>query len=273
MLEPLFCSVQVNIQSPGLGVPGQVFMTNRSNSLFFSGFINVEQKQFDDALEAIDSRVFPDNDDIRDTAFVATAIERSFEDADYVNQLIEAEVLDQRFVDDVMMVDFTRGVFSDDRCSLLDLIPDVAPASRKGAKLKDAIRDAVKASKPKAGSPAAQFLANLEATKANKPIDYQAIIQKYTAACQGRPATEMLRDALKLRSLQRKIAFGGDGEVDEVGGTGNHPYLVFEFEETMAADQVRITANAAPGSVDEISLGSRLSPEDCTLVNEFVAPK
>ena len=100
-------------------------------------------------------------------------------------------------------------------------------------------------------------------------VNKLAAIRAYSK-CQARDAKSMVRDALKLRSLQRQLVFGGDGKLDEASGPGLRPYSVFEFEQTMPSDNVTVTETAAPDAVDKVRLGARFSPIDCTLVSDFV---
>jgi hypothetical protein len=58
-----------------------------------------------------------------DTIFKFTFVERSKADNMYVDELESRGVVDQDFVSDVLMIDFTRPIFSDTRCSLLQFAP------------------------------------------------------------------------------------------------------------------------------------------------------
>jgi hypothetical protein len=168
------------------------------------------------------------------------------------------------------MVDFTRPALSDDRCGLLALVPDLPPAERRAGPIRDAVLAAARATKPAAGSPAAELVRHLEAGK-TKPIDHIDTLSRYQQACQARPGADVTRDGLKLRSLQRQLVFGEDGKLDDAGGAGLHPYLVFEFAQTMPVDRVKVGPSAPPGAVDAVALGARFSPIDCSLVSSFVA--
>jgi hypothetical protein len=265
MLEPLFCTVQVNINNScgGSSIPGHMFASNR-NGLRASGK-SFSRTELDTALAAINSTVPDVGGTELTTPFMA--LEPSHEDESYLNALAQLGVLDQQLIQDVLMVDFTRPVMSDDRCALLGLVPDLTPANRKAAKIRDALIDAIQAESPAAGSPAAQLLLHLEANKAGTPRQHGTTLSTYAAKCQARDSKSMLRDALKLRSLQRKVAYNEVEDANE----GVHPFLVFEFQPSMPADDVSVTDSAAPDSVTEVALGARWSPTDCTLVSEFVA--
>ena len=270
MLEPLFCTIQVNINNSGgqSQVPSQVFASNRNG---ISGpSVSFQSTDLTTALSAIGSQVPGLGKQELTTPFMV--IEPSHEDESYLNQLVQLGVLDQQLIQDVLMVDFTRPVLSDDRCGLLTLVPDIKPDDRKPAKIRDAILDAVKAESPAAGSAAAQLVANLEANKAGTPVNHSNTLQKYSAACAARPATDVLRDALKMRSLERKTVFSQDGALDTNAGAGVHPYSVFEFEASMPADNVSISSGASIDAVDQVSKDARWNPNDCTLTNSFVAP-
>jgi hypothetical protein len=270
MLEPLFCTMQVNLNNSGgsSSIPSMLFSTTRSGLSGISGK-SFSQAELDAGLTAINSSV--DGVSGRELTTPFMVVERSHEDESYLNELVELKVLDQQLIADVLMVDFTRPTLSDDRCGLLSFVPDLAPADRKAAKIRDAIIKELEKEEPAANSPGAQLLAHLKASKAGTPKDHDKTINELGAKCEARTAATMVRDALKLRSLQRAVVFGGDGKADDASGAGVHPYLVFEFEGTMPTDDVRITSNAAADSVDTVRLTARWNPLDCTIANDFVA--
>ncbi len=262
MLEPLFCTVQVNINNSA----ALVFTSTRSGMSGPSP--SFDSADVDAALAAIGSQVPGVGGAELTTPLMAFQV--SHEDESYVNALVALAVIDAAFVQDVLMVDFTRPVFSDDRCALLALVPDLAPAERTASKIRDAVSAAIEAESPAAGSPAAQLLAHLK--DANQD-GHAATLATYTAACNGREPKTLLRDVLKVRSLHRQLAFSDDNKLDDAGGAGLHPFAVFEFAQTMAADNVRVSANPSAASVTEVALAARFSPVDCKLVSKFVATK
>lgn len=270
MLEPLFCTLQINLNNSGGGsqIPSMLFATTRSGMSGISGK-SFSKAELDAGLAAINSSV--DGVSGRELTTPFMVLERSHEEESYLNELVALKVLDQQLISDVLMVDFTRPVLSDDRCGLLSFVPDLAPADRKMAKIRDAIIKELEKQTPVAGSPAAQLLSHLKASKSSKPKDHDATLTAFGAKCEARTAATMVRDGLKLRSLQRQIVFGGDGKADTASGAGLHPYSVFEFEGTMPSDDVSITTNAAADSVDTVRLGARWNPLDCTIANDFVA--
>ncbi len=270
MLEPLFCTMQVNLNDSGgsSSIPSMLFSTTRSGIGGISGK-SFTKTELDAALLAINSSV--DGVTGRELTTPFMVLERSHEDESYLNELVTAKVIDQQLISDVLMVDFTRPVLSDDRCGLLSFVPDLAPADRKATKIRDAIIAELQKNEPAAGSPAAQLLAHLKASKSGTPKDHDATMAAYGTKCEARDSKSMVRDALKLRSLQRGIVFAADGKADDSSGSGVHPYSVFEFEGTMPTDDVRIVSNAAADSVDTVRPGARWNPNDCTLTSDFVA--
>src|SRR5688572_29881527 len=168
-------------------------------------------------------------------------LQPSHRDDRYLQELTTLGVLDQQLIQDLLMLDFPRPVRSDDRCSLLAFVPDLKPADRTKDKIRDALIDALKDETPAANSPAAQLLKHLEANKSGKPVAHATTLSTYSGKCNARDSKSMVRDALKLRSLQRKVAYNEVEDANE----GVHPFLVFEFQATMPADDVRVTDSAA----------------------------
>jgi len=270
MLEPMFCTVQLNINNHGgaiSSIPPQLFSSNRNG--FTAKGKRFARADLDALLAALGSEVPGVGGTELTTPFMV--LEPSHEDESYLGQLIALGVLDQQLVQDVMMVDFTRAVLSDDRCGLLSLVPDLAPADRTVGKIRDALIKAIEVDAPASGSPAAQLLGHLKANKAGTPVNHSDTLSRYAAACGARDQKATLNDALKLRSLQKQLVFADDGKLDDAGAVGLHPFSVFEFAQTMPADNVSVSsASVAPDSVDRVALGARFSPIDCTLVAQFV---
>ena len=121
-----------------------------------------------------------------------------------------------------------------------------SPADRTPDKIRDGLIAAIASSDPANGSPQAQLLSHLEASKAGTPHDHKQMLTNYAMACKSREPKALLRDVLKMRSLQRQLVYADDGKLDDASGTGLHPYAVFEFPQTMPVDNVKVTAHAAP---------------------------
>jgi hypothetical protein len=171
-----------------------------------------------------------------DTFFPMAFPHRSSIDSDYVNQLIQLGILDDELAKDVALVDFTRPIFSDDRCGLLDSVPSIPVAELTAAKLKEGLL--ANLASASAGSPEAELKKNLEATGG-----HDTVVQTFTDACTARPQKDMLTDILKVMSVARDQA---------------RQLQVMEFPETM------------PDDSQSLAGGSRLDPNTCTLTSTFV---
>jgi hypothetical protein len=178
------------------------------------------------------------------------------EDQDYIEQLINRGIVDREFVEDVLAVDMTRAVFSDDRCNLLSQVPGVPVDELNAESLRAAILD--KLGTPTEGTPEAELANNL----ANPRDDLGARAATFTQACnarmsdlqeisfekdgqsQTREVPSMLIDYMKIISLNREQA---------------RRMSVFEFPQTMPSDNQGVAS------------GTRLHPETCQITTEFVA--
>jgi len=170
-------------------------------------------------------------------------IERSHADNNYVEQARDAKIIDDAFIKDVLMVDFTRPVFSDDRCGLLSFAPDLTAANMTAKKVRDGFIANLEAETPVAGSPAAQLLAHLKAS--NDTAAHDATVDAFVAACTALGSKPFLQSSLAITSLNREKA---------------RQLPVFEFESTMPTDNQSVDADA------------RLHPKTCQVVTQFVAP-
>ena len=281
LLEPLFCPVQVNVASANSKSRiGPRFLFDSQLTALAGGqtaaTVSLTSSHYDRIIGAI-GQVVPGTDKA-DVVAQMTFIERSHEDQDYVEQLIDAGIIDDGFRTDVLMVDFTRPTFSDQRCDLLELAPDLAPADRTA----ENIRDGFLANLADADedSPAGQLKKHLEARAAGAAADHGTTLQTFVAACKARQSSETVTagdgtvsafhaDVMKLRSLHRKLVFR-DGELDSADGSAQHPFKVFEFPDTLPADEISVSTSAAAGDLTRVDPEARLSPVDCTLVDRFV---
>jgi hypothetical protein len=189
----------------------------------------------DAPLRAADGK--PALDSIFDFAFPKRAII----DATFVDELVAAGILDADLVKDVLAVDFTRPIFSDDRCELLDFAPVLDEAQLTAAAVRAGFVAKLRGAAPAAGTPAAQLLALLE----EPDDDHAAPVRAFFDACAARDRRDLLADVMQVSSLRRDQA---------------RRLQVMEFPETLPFDAL---------SVPE---GTRLDPRTCTLTRAFVAP-
>jgi hypothetical protein len=187
-----------------------------------------------------------------DTIFPFVAPQRSNADMDYVALLIRDSIVNEALTRDVLMVDFTRPVFSDVRCDLLRFVPELPSNKRNTKNIRAGLLANLRAAARAPATPAAELLSNLE----NKTDDSVARLLAFEAACAvenqrqievaGRPVSSFLVSLLKVISLRRDLARQLD---------------VIEFAETMPDDDLDV-AQSMPGA--------RLHPITCELVDRFV---
>jgi hypothetical protein len=257
LLRPLFCTVEVNLGS----MTSSRTLTQLTWDPFFDRFVPVrklmpvDDAQYRDLLVANGQTVPGVPGEHRDTFLPLAFVERSQIDFDYVLKLIDAGILDEELVADVVMVDFTRALFSDDRCDLLAFAPSLAGAKLTAGAIHSGLIEALERAEPAAGTPAAELLANLRTP--DTADTRNATVAAFTAACEARnrqtvsiqvgsktkAISAFLVDAMQVISLNRRIA---------------RDLEVFEFPATMPEDQLDVPA------------GTRLHPVSCELTTEFV---
>jgi hypothetical protein len=133
LLAPLFCPTTHNLGSAGRpdhrGAPQPV-------SSFPADFfvdpawgratdVPFDPMTYQTTLQMIGSRIEGIGGPI-DTFFGFTYPTRAIADVDYVDRLVQRGIIDEELALDVLSIDFTRPVFSEDRCELLELVPDFA---------------------------------------------------------------------------------------------------------------------------------------------------
>lgn len=227
ILEPLFCTVEVNLDN-GTDFKDRDLTRVNSDFLFDpqlrGSSVSVTEEHYQAALEEVGQFMTGVDGDFNDTVFTFVYPERAHADNDFVEKLESAGIVDENFIKDVLMVDFTRPVFSDARCELLQFAPEVdltpagvssdaanaasnnAAANNVSAALVDQIRDGFIANLQAAdlaeGSAAAQFLAHLE----NAEDDHDAKVTSFVDACKARDGQEFMTDAVKVAVAYRNVA-------------------------------------------------------------------
>jgi hypothetical protein len=125
-LRPLFCPVEVNIESDlrpldegaaSLQVPSAFFV----NPLFAEGTMQVGRADYDAALKA--ARAFFPETARADADHGWLTPVKGFSDMLAVAALVKDGIVSQEFVGDVLAVDMTNPSLSTARCSLLRLLP------------------------------------------------------------------------------------------------------------------------------------------------------
>jgi hypothetical protein len=206
-----------------------------------------------------------------DTVFDLVFVNRSGVDTEWVSLLQQKGVVDQEFVRDVLMIDFTRQIFSDDRCALLEFAPtlrEIAPEFDNPAdllvrspgdlarRIKDKYLAKLKASRPAPGTAGAALIANLENNK--DQLIHKIQLGRFADAClkmvkrdpmdatKITDSKELVTEFYKWVSAARKKAM---------------KMAVFEFLPTMPINGLAVNENTL-----------RLDPNTCKAVNQFTLP-
>lgn len=125
-LRPLFCTVEVNLQSDGpafwrgandISVPAAFFADQR----FADDPLIMQRMDYASAMSGFNP-AFPGGGIDADHAWVTPV--KGYSDQLAIATLLRDGTIDVEFVADVLAVDFTRPMFSDGRCALLRLVPE-----------------------------------------------------------------------------------------------------------------------------------------------------
>jgi hypothetical protein len=231
LLRPLFCTIDMNLQTavkaagftggipPLRGLPRDLFV-DPSFQAAVTGGVGINTPDYDALLTQFGQQTATGG---RDTPFPFIYPERSHQDLAYQAQLITDKVVDDDFVQDVLHVDFTRPIYSEDRCALLQFAPQLAPEQIAPS----AIKDGFIARLAGQGGAAATLLANLQTS--GDQAAHAADVDAFMTACSARPKKDMLSDGMKWASHLRRVV---KGVRDPVNGG------IIEFAETLPTDNL-----------------------------------
>jgi hypothetical protein len=197
----------------------------------------------------------------RETLGTLTFIERATVDHDYETQIITRGIVDPEFINDALSIDFTRAVFSEERCQLVSVLDEVDPSvyidggtPRENAPqlLREALVEVLEAGAQ--GPAEADFLANLLEDGTNPT----ARVQQFIDTCKARPGDEMLGDYLTYIAQVRKRA----GHEPTAMSLGEASFLMFRFPGTNGFMMPEALAQS-------FQLGLRFDPNTCTLIDRY----
>jgi len=130
-LRPLFCAVELNIESdrdpfdqrkPAVQIPAGFFVDPRLGA----SSISISRENYEQALRRLRSQL-PDKPVPTDADHAWLTPVKANSDMVMISALVEMGVVDNEFVADVLAVDFTDPLFSASRCRLLRLVPPGGP--------------------------------------------------------------------------------------------------------------------------------------------------
>jgi hypothetical protein len=250
VLRPLFCTIEMNLDSSGSAPDTDQFFTSAFLvDPLFEAFLT-EFTTGDDYTAALNERgqriidartgrqlVSSNNAPAIDSVMGFTVPVKARQDNDYIRALIGERIVDVDFVKDVLAIDMSRPIFSPTRCALLDAAPDLPAAEMKADNVKAGFAKNLAALGTPPAKELAASIANLVDAGSH---DFAA--KKFMAACDERFKKEkpqMLRDILAyaahVRSATKRIK-------DPAGAQG-----IIEFAETLPIDtQPEITTAFDP---------------------------
>jgi len=181
-LRPLFCAVELNIESdrdpvdqhkPAVQIPAGFFVDPR----LAASAIAIPRESYEQALKRLQSQL-PEQPVPSDADHAWLTPVKANSDMVMMEALVEMRVIDSEFVADVLAVDFTDPLFSASRCRLLRLVPPAGPdfLTRFEANLKASPEPAAK-----------QLLDNLTDPNRDAKFHRQQAAD-YLDACQKRAA-------------------------------------------------------------------------------------
>ncbi len=239
VLRPLFCTLDMNLQS-GETSANQGFFLDQTWNVFDS--VDLDPALYAATLIAnkqVISNAFGKggiplqnkSGTVTDTFFAFTYPERGNIDLFYEQALLQAKIVDDDLVKDILSIDFTRPIYSPTRCGLLAFAPTLAPDKMTP----DAIRAGFKVSLAGKPGAAAELLKNLGDT--TDAAAHSAAAAKFMAACKARPAKDMIPEivsrASHLRNVVRSVKSLKSSQAGQQGGQG-----ILEFPETLPQDSL-----------------------------------
>jgi hypothetical protein len=199
LLRPLFCPMEVNIESDPeafddrksmLQVPSGFFVDSR----LAAGSISIKREHYDAALQRVSSRL-PENAGRADADHAWLTPVKARSDMVAIDSLVEQGVVDNEFVAAVLAVDFTNPVFSQRRCNLLKHVPE-----ERGADFVARFRDALRGAD---GADAVDLLDNLSDPARNADFHKKRAVA-FLTSCQKRSAdSDTVTDWLRLLAQRR----------------------------------------------------------------------
>lgn len=267
VIRPVFCSSEVMIhsgfgRSTGIALRGLVYPEQLG---FFGGSIEYSEADYDAVTRVLFNQRMA-IDGFFETQGQGTTVDRAAAESEFIDTLVFQGVLDREFVEDVMLVDMTRPLFSPDRCELLKFAPDLSSDELAPQTIRAGFIANLEAASPAPGSPAADLLRNFR----DDADDGEATARRLAQACEQRSTTEeqievempdgvflpvdrVVRDVLLVSSIARSHA-------DELP--------VFEFPGlSMPLDRPPVPEELSANSLE----GVRLHPETCQLTREYTS--
>jgi hypothetical protein len=257
-LRPLFCEQEVNLESDTQPLEGSdttiraplgAFIDQRllpeveavtiKKDLYVNA-LNLFQSQFTDYQSGnFANSVQPINQIDADHAFETPV--KSHSDMLLAERMVASGLIDEKFVYDVISVDMTRPMFSNQRCGLLRLVPAGTPTADWRARFEANLRNSK--------LPAAKELLADMRDGAHTPAYHRAKARELVARLQGNAASQPAVNGYVRLLAQRRIAVyqaqvsqHPQGQIFEPGFR-----LIFPTMQLFQKNQQQIAYGGVPG--------------------------
>lgn len=266
LLIPVLCSQEFNIGSNfSEGASDFSFSDVVVDSNLSSAFFSVDSEQvYDDLLEERGSTLatqalgVPDGT-FRETLGGFTFIHRARIDEDYQNRI--EGLVGEDLIADIRAIDFTRSMYSSERCSLKGVLDTVDGKVLDAANPAEALREGIVEALEALDSPSAaerDFL-DLVAAPGN---DIRGDARTFADACEARAeddAEALLADYMAYVGQVRKTAADGEQGLQDQ----NPNFIQFRFPGVMGFSMPIDTEASRPGL--------RFDPNSCELTSDYVS--
>lgn len=269
LLRPLFCTDEFNIGSNfSESVSSFRFDDVVVDRDFRTGLrISSSNDTYQDLLTERGSHLLTEllgAPRFKETVGGFTFMHRARIDEDYIQKLINRGIIDQELVDDIRLIDFTRSLYSDERCELISFAESVSEEAVSGGpeKIRDGLIEALTAEQLNEGrlKPAAGDLLTLLQETGTQPSTF---INPFVDACESRTGRgdtgDMLSDYLEYEAQVRKRATSR-----EAGESIEDPsFMQFRFP--------GVNGFTMPIDEQPFQEGFRFHPQTCEATTDYIA--
>ncbi len=264
VLLPVLCTQEFNIGAAGFEGPdsfsfGDVVVDSSLSATFFSvDSSDVYEEILEERGSKLATAALGIPATFNETVGGFTFIHRARIDEDYQRRI--ADVVGRDLIDDIRAIDFTRAVYSDERCSLKGVLDQVDASVLFSGAVEGDLRKAIIETLEGANSlsPAeTDFLALLQESGSSIDADAEAFDQACSSR-EGADSRKLLEDYMEYVGQVRKTAADGKKGLED----NNPNFIQFRFPGVLGF--------AMPIDDVDPNEGLRFNPQTCELTNQYV---
>lgn len=264
LLRPLFCTDEFNI---GSGFSEDVSSFRFDDVVLdrghFTGLrIRSSNEEYQRILDERGSHLLTEAlgaPRFKETVGGFTFMHRARIDEEYIDSLVNQGIIDSELVTDIRLIDFTRSLYSEERCDLLSIAEKVSADAVEGGgeKIRDGMIEVLSAQDSL--SPAENDLLTL---LQEENTDSSRFVTPFVDACDSRTGRgdtgDMLEDYLEYEAQVRKRA--ADREAGEPGDDPS--FMQFRFP--------GVNGFTMPIDDQPTQAGFRFHPQTCETTTDYV---